>query len=156
MKILNFIILLILLSCNNSPDYVYNRDFSLICKYRFDVIDLKKQIIKREYLDGEKTIHFELSEIDKKYLFNFLIDKKIWKITDDDLEDTCDTWIEPSKSISLKISMTTIDNYAFYWHESQCSIREIDDLNEFVEVLYNVIKKDARIRNLEETDILMM
>jgi len=156
MRFLSFIVLLSLLSCNNSPEYAYNVDFSVICNHGFDLIDLKNQLIKRKYSNGEKTIHFKLSEIDKKKLFDFLVIKKVWKITNNDLKDTCDTWIEPSQSTSLKISMTKIDNYNFYWHESQCSIKEIDDLDEFVELLYSIIKKDNRIINLEETDILLI
>jgi|GEM_PF-3477672 len=156
MKYKIFILFLIFTSCNGTSKYEYNNNFSVYCSTDFDKIDLQAQTLTRQYLEGEKIVHFELTEIDKKYLFDLLIDKEIWTIRKTDLEDTCDNWIEPSNSFSLKIQMTKDENFKFYWRESLCSIPRMNQLEEFVHELYRILEKDEKIKVLSRTDILTM
>lgn len=123
-------------------------------KYEDDIdkISISEGTLTRRYVNGEKTIKFNLDEDNLKGLYNYLIKRKIEIIGAKDLDKGCEQRMMPEFNNRLEITFDNGKTYKFDWTSNNCGER-VDDLNKIVEQLYLIIKKDKTVEQLERTDI---
>jgi hypothetical protein len=118
-----------------------------------DKINISEGTLTRRFINGEKTIDFNLDKENLREFLNYLIKSKIETIEKKDLDKECEQIITPTFSSRLEITFDNGKIAEIHWTSNNCGER-INDLNEIVEQLYSIIEKDKSIGQLEQTDII--
>jgi hypothetical protein len=130
-----------------------SRITNLIFEDDIDKINISEGALTRNYVNGKKTIKFNLEPNDINDFFNYLIKKRIEIIEPKDLNNECEQVMMPAFSNRLEITFDNGKTYRFDWTTNNCGER-VDDLGEIVEQLYLIIKKDKTVEQLERTDMI--
>jgi hypothetical protein len=126
---------------------------NLTYESEIDKINISEGTLTRRYINGEKTINFNLDKDNLKEFLNYLIKGKIETIEKKDLDKECEQIMIPTFSSRLEITFDNGKIVEFHWTSNNCGER-VNDLNEIVEQLYSIIEKDKNVGQLERTDII--
>ena len=130
-----------------------SRITNLIFEDDTDKINTSEGTLTRNYVNGKKTIKFNLEQNDINNFFNYLIKKRIEIIEPKDLNNECEKVMMPAFSNRLEITFDNGKTFRFDWTSNNCGER-VDDLSEIVEELYSIVKRDKTVEQLKPTDLV--
>lgn len=151
MKYLSILLLFILMTNCNKKSQVKN----LIYESDVDKINVTERSLTRFYINGEKTIKFNLTPKDINDFFDYLAKKKVEEIEQRELNLDCEVITMPSFSYKLEILFENENTYQFTWISNNCG-EQVDNLSDIVGQLYKMINKDKAVEEFEKTDFVFM
>jgi hypothetical protein len=123
---------LMLVGCGHYNNVEYSADFYLIYKDEINEIDLLNNTFTRNYIGIDSTIILNLTESERRKLFDVMKDNSIWTVDNNDLKAGCPTLHLPSGDLKLEVSLEKGKKFEFAWTSNNChaSVDKLSQVNE--------------------------